>query len=79
VVGAREPFDLESAVSEDGSFSIVIGGDPRSSNWMEVSADAEMIQLREYFGDWDAAEFSSSRARTRAYRTGSIPQAIARA
>lgn len=57
-IGARETFDLESVVSEDGSFSIVIGGDPRSSNWMEVSADAEMIQLREYFGDWDAAEFS---------------------
>jgi len=57
-VGARETFDLEGVVDEDGRFAIVIGGEPQSSNWMAVSADAEMIQFREYFGDWEAAEFS---------------------
>ncbi len=57
-VGARETFDLAGVVDEEGRFSIVIGGERRDSNWMKVSEDAEMIHLREYFGDWDRAEFS---------------------
>jgi hypothetical protein len=57
-VGARETFDLESMMDDERRFDIVVGGELGEANRMVVSADAEMIQLREYFSDWDGAEFS---------------------
>jgi hypothetical protein len=55
---ARETFDLTEVTDEEGRFSIVIGGAPRESNWMKISPDAAMIQIREYMSDWQGAEFT---------------------
>ncbi|MBW2427267.1 MAG: hypothetical protein JRG86_23705 [Deltaproteobacteria bacterium] len=54
-VGARETFDLETATDEAGRLSIVVGGAPRDGSWEAMSADSELIQLREYFSDWENA------------------------
>jgi len=55
---ARETFDLMEVVDAEGRFSIVIGGEPLESNWMKISPDAAMIQIREYMSDWEGAEFT---------------------
>lgn len=57
-VGARETIELERFVDDAGRFSIVIGGEPREGAWVAISEDAEMIQLREYFADWEDARRS---------------------
>jgi len=57
-VGARETFDLTNATDASGNLSITVGGAPRDGNWEAMSADSELIQLREYFTDWENAERS---------------------
>ena len=42
--------DLE--VGEDGSFEVILGGEPRDGNWVGLPADAEFVQLREYHADF---------------------------
>lgn len=63
-LGAREMFGIESLVDAEGRFELVIGPDRERAevagveNYKFVSPDTEMVQLREYFGDWERAERS---------------------
>lgn len=48
-VGLR---DLQ--VGDDGSVEIILGGEPRPSNWVALPSDAQFIQLREYHADFES-------------------------
>jgi hypothetical protein len=52
-VGDLGRQDLE--VDDDGTFELVISRErPERGNWLELPAEARMLQIREYFADWDA-------------------------
>ncbi len=41
------------ACDEEGRFTLVIGGEPRSRNWLPSAPDAEFLLVRQYFDDWE--------------------------
>jgi hypothetical protein len=43
--------DLE--LGRDGSFEIVLGGEPRSGNWIDLPEGATTLIVRQFFYDWD--------------------------
>jgi hypothetical protein len=40
-------------IEADGSFEIVVGGEPRAGNWLPLDPDAGQILIRQYFEDWE--------------------------
>jgi hypothetical protein len=44
-------LDLET--NADGSFELFLGGDERSSKWLALAPNAEFVQVRQYFNDWE--------------------------
>jgi hypothetical protein len=40
-------------VDADGRFELIISREPRPGNWLEAPADARILQIREYYADWD--------------------------
>lgn len=43
--------DTEFDVGSDGSFEVIFGGEPRSSNWLALPPDAARITTRHYYED----------------------------
>jgi len=42
------------AVDDHGRFELSLSAAPRPGNWLQLPADARIVQIREYFNDWDA-------------------------
>jgi hypothetical protein len=43
----------ELEVASDGRFEIVLGGEPRAGNWIELPEGASSLIVRQFFYDWD--------------------------
>ena len=41
-------------VADDGSFALVLGGGPTAPGRLEIPPEATIVQVREYYEDWDA-------------------------
>jgi len=50
----RDADTLELA--RDGSFELIIGGEPREGNWMPLDANATTLTVRQFFYDWENEE-----------------------
>jgi hypothetical protein len=53
-IASLDGFDL--AVAADGCFELLLGGEPRTGNWLPLSRDdknAEFLLVRQYFADWE--------------------------
>ena len=40
-------------IAPDGSFELVIGGEPRKGNWMPLDEGATTLTVRQFFYDWE--------------------------
>lgn len=47
---------LELNVAPDGSFELMLGGEPRDRNWLRLEPNAEFLLVRQYFNDWEREE-----------------------
>ncbi len=43
----------ELEIAADGSFELVIGGEPRARNWMPLPPGSDTLTLRQFFYDWE--------------------------
>ncbi|MFQ5515132.1 MAG: DUF1214 domain-containing protein [Myxococcota bacterium] len=43
-------------ICADGSFELILGGERRSDNWMELPAGAGSLVVRQFFYDWEREE-----------------------
>ncbi|WP_299541331.1 DUF1214 domain-containing protein [Phenylobacterium sp.] len=41
-------------VDEAGRFEIVVSAEPQAANWLPLPPEARIVQVREYFTDWDS-------------------------
>ncbi|MBV9527091.1 hypothetical protein [Sphingomonas sp.] len=41
-------------VDPDGRFELVISAEPQEGDWLALPAEARILQIREYYTDWDA-------------------------
>jgi hypothetical protein len=46
----------ELVTAQDGTFEIVLGGEPQTTNWLALDDDASFLLVRQYFSDWEAEE-----------------------
>jgi hypothetical protein len=56
VARMRAVADLDAdelAVGEDGSFEIVLGGEPRTGNWVPLPEGSTTLIVRQFFYDWN--------------------------
>lgn len=56
VARMRAVADLDAddlAVEPDGSFEIVLGGEPREGNWIALPEGATTLIVRQFFYDWE--------------------------
>ena len=44
--------DLE--LREDGTFELILGGEPRAGNWLPLDPEATSISIYQIFADWEA-------------------------
>ncbi|MEO2168822.1 MAG: DUF1214 domain-containing protein, partial [bacterium] len=54
--GARALADLDGddlVVGPQGEFELIIGGEPRDGNWMELAEGGNTLTVRQFFYDWD--------------------------
>jgi hypothetical protein len=47
-----EVWNEQLDLSADGTFELVVGGEPRDRNWLPLHVDAGILSIREYFDDW---------------------------
>jgi hypothetical protein len=45
---------LDLHTNGEGSFELFLGGEEQSSNWLALAPNAEFVQVRQYFNDWDS-------------------------
>jgi hypothetical protein len=43
----------ELVTDNNGDFEIIIGGDRRSENWLDLKPNADRLIVRQFFGDWE--------------------------
>lgn len=41
-------------IAEDGSFTLILSPNPHPGNWLRLEPEAAIVQIREYFNDWQA-------------------------
>jgi len=51
VLAERSLAELE--VAPDGSFELYLGGPERPGNWLPLTADADLVLIRQYVCDWN--------------------------
>jgi hypothetical protein len=77
MAGIRPVADVDADSLErdaDGSFEIVLSKDRRPGNWIQLSDDATILAVRQFFYDWDREQPGSLWIeRVDAARVGSAP------
>ena len=54
VVSQVDADDLE--IAEDGTFTVILGGEERPGNWLPFEPDVSMLTIRQFFYDWEREE-----------------------
>lgn len=44
--------DRNLRIAADGSFELILGGEPRPGNWLALEPDVEWLHVRQFFHDW---------------------------